>query len=144
MILRGNISLAGSKGVFIPDVTNLTEEQCEAAVEKAVLEGAITVVQCHPIERGPTDWMAAAIRAGAVPLRWGAPRVLLATPEQARAMQRGEEISRPWRLWRYQFDPEIDAFVDGSPWRAEKYIRANLAAGRNWSHGLRIEEARRG
>lgn len=80
------------------------EEADDAAIEKEALSGKCIVVDLHTPEGQ---------KAGLVPLRWGAPRVLLVRPdsEYAKAIERGEEPIESHRLWRYRFDPMCDAVL---------------------------------
>lgn len=58
-------------------------------------------------------------RAAVVPLRWGAPRILVAHCGlyQYLGEHLREEPFRAARLWRYQFDPETDLAISYSqPW----------------------------
>lgn len=76
----------------------------EVAAEKAVLEGKV-IVSGHD--------NAAYQRAAIVPLRWGAPRILVLDRGLFAALgdDLNEEPFRAARLWRYQFDPLTDLAV---------------------------------
>lgn len=144
MILRGAYQKIGLLW-FPPDVRAVNPDHngplaerlgyLEQEAEKAVLRGEVVVINCKylGVRSEETD---IAIRAGTVPLRWGSPRLLLVTPEHSRALMQGDEIARAWRLWRYKFDPGCDAWVDGSPAKAEALIRRNINAGRPWTDGF--------
>lgn len=118
-------------------------DDLERQVEKVILEGKVVVVNCNLLGKNAQETRLIE-RAGVVSLRWGAPRLLLVTPEQSRALDRREELCRNWRLWRYQFDPGHDAWVQGSPVKAEALIRRNIEAGLPWMDGLLIDPAQTG
>lgn len=73
----------------------------EAQAEKEVLEGRVLV--CG---HDTPEYQASAI----VPLRWGAPRILVldTSLDQALGPDLTQEPFRSARLWRYQFDPQTD------------------------------------
>ena len=55
-------------------------------------------------------------RSGVVPLRWGAPRILVAEGNWQgyhwrQAVMAGQEPCRVFRLWRYRWDDQTDALV---------------------------------
>lgn len=66
-------------------------------------------------------------RAAVVPLRWGAPRVLVLDRGFYAAL--GEDLRqepfRMARLWRFQFDPQTDLIVSAVPPRAPYHRNAN-------------------
>lgn len=76
----------------------------EKLTEEAVLEGR-TIVGGHDTPEYQ--------RATVVPLRWGAPRILVLDRGLFKAL--GEDLKdepfRAARLWRYQFDPKTDLVV---------------------------------
>jgi DNA processing protein len=76
-------------------------EKVERAAEKGVLESKVLVGGTN------TD---AYQRAAIVPLRWGAPRILVLDRGLFVALgsDLSEEPFRTARLWRYRFDPETD------------------------------------
>jgi hypothetical protein len=112
-------------------------------VEAILLEEKIVVINCKYLGVREEETRIVE-RAGVVALRWGVPRLLLVTPEQSRALDRREELCRNWRLWRYQFDPGQDAWVQGSPAKAEALIRRNIEAGLPWMNGLLPDPAQTG
>lgn len=91
---------------FPQECTHYSAPEIEEIVEGAVLQGKIVLVDTR---RLPTDvWKI----VGIVPLRWGAPRVLLLRfPKQIEAVKAGQEIRSEWRLWRYRYDPSTDMAV---------------------------------
>jgi hypothetical protein len=113
--------------------------ELERLTLEAVLAGKMPVLNLHllGIEEEMTSKL---IRTGVVPLRWGAPRLLLLTPQQGRDTDDGQELARCWRLWRYSFDPKCDPRVIGSPNRAEKLIRKNVSEGLEWWTGIEFRE----
>ena len=78
--------------------------QQEAMTESGVLKGETLVVGVN------TD---AYKRAAVVPLRWGAPRIIVLDRGLFAAL--GENLDQEMfpaaRLWRYRFDPEVDLVV---------------------------------
>lgn len=85
-----------------------TEEltKLEIEVENAVLSGLVVVVSTAL----PRDVFA---RAGVVPLRYGAPRIIVDAGNWlgyrvSKSIARGEEPVRGWRLWRYAWDGKTD------------------------------------
>ena len=110
-------------------------DDLEQQVEKAVLEGKIIVINCNLLGKNAQESRLIE-RAGVIPLRWGVPRLLLVTPKQSMLLDRRKELCPSWRLWRHQFDPRCDAWVQGSPVKAEALIRSNIEAGITWMYGL--------
>lgn len=147
MILKGGYAKIGNLW-FPPDIRSVNTaysgslgerlDLLEQETEKAILEGKVVVVNCKYLGVREEETRIVE-RAGVVSLRWGSPRLLLVTPSQSKALEANEELCRIWRLWRYQFDPRYDAWVDGSPAKAEALIRRNLEEGRDWSDGLLTE-----
>lgn len=76
-------------------------EQVEKLVEEGVLEGQVLVTGHDTPEYQ---------RAAVVPLRWGAPRVLVLDQGfyEVFGENLDEEPFRAARLWRYKFDPKTD------------------------------------
>lgn len=79
-------------------------DQIERQAEMAVLEGKVLVVGIH----SPAHQ-----RAAIVPLRWGAPRILILSGGFHHHLGKDlkEEPFRAARLWRYQFDERTDLVV---------------------------------
>lgn len=86
-------------------------------------------------------------RAAAVPLRWGAPRIVVVSGGfyYHLGIDLKDELFRAARLWRYQFDPKTDMVVSRrAPNKLPTYASHNptvdrmicLIAGREWP-GLR-------
>jgi DNA processing protein len=76
-------------------------DRVEKAVERRVLESKVLVTGANtPVYQ----------RAAVVPLRWGAPRVLVLDRGLFEAMGESldQEPFRAARLWRYRFDPATD------------------------------------
>lgn len=78
--------------------------QIERETEQAVLEGRIVVTGIH----SPAHQ-----RAAIVPLRWGAPRILVFSGgfHHHLGPELKEEPFRTARLWRYQFDAKTDLVI---------------------------------
>lgn len=93
-------------------------DRIEKLVEEGVLEGE-TLTTGHDTPEY--------LRASVVPLRWGAPRVLVLDKGLFRALgdDLTEEPSRPARLWRYQFDPLTDLAVSAQPPFGDYHQNAN-------------------
>lgn len=85
-------------------------EEIEKLTEQGVLNGEV-LVSGH--DRPEYQ------RSAVVPLRWGAPRILVLDRGLFQALGENlkEEPFRAARLWRYQFDPTTDLVV--SPFRPE-------------------------
>lgn len=136
MILKGAFSKIAKMGPWLASDALWSDlDDLERQAEVEILAGKVVVVNCKLLGKHAQETRLIE-RAGVVSLRWGAPRLLLVTPEQSRALQRNEELCRNWRLWRYQFDPGHDAWVEGSPVKAEALIRRNIEAGLPWLDGL--------
>ena len=106
----GNIRALSSKTFTVvcsrnPSAANL--EQVERAAEEGVLASKVLVGGTN------TD---AYQRAAVVPLRWGAPRILVLDRGLFIALgdNLDEEPFRTARLWRYKFDPETDLVLSRS------------------------------
>lgn len=111
----------------------------ELDAEDAVVQGKILVVNCAKLMTHAAE--SELIRlVGSVPLRFGAPRLLLLTPEQGRITDKGQELATIWRLYRYSFDPRTDIRVIGSPNRAEDILRRLEAQGRDYTDGFARKE----
>lgn len=101
--------------------------QTEQLVEEGALQGEVLVSGHNTPEYQ---------RAAVVPLRWGAPRILVLDMGMRAALgdDLKEEPFRLARLWRYQFDPGTDLVVSTQPpdrayHRNSNRIRDRLAAG---------------
>lgn len=103
----------------------------EADIEKAVLAGLTIVINCAARKRArgktPHGNVDSITRAGCVPLRWGAPRILLVSPADLILIQDKQELQRAWRLWRYQFDPNTDGVIGRAPTIALNMLRKAAA-----------------
>lgn len=79
-------------------------ELIEQEAERAVLEGRIIVTGIH----SPAHQ-----RAAIVPLRWGAPRIVVLSGgfHHHLGPDLKEEPFRAARLWRYQFDAKTDLVI---------------------------------
>lgn len=102
----GNVRLltAPDRHFAVPnlDPTAANLDEIERSVEQAVLAGKIIVINTR---HHAANWH----RAGCVPLRWGAPRIILCRfRQQVELCASGQELARSWRLWRYQFDASTD------------------------------------
>lgn len=124
------------EGLFIPaihrgeqylpsDTLWVYLDALESGIEKMIHSGAVTVINCEGLNRLGAR-CAGIERAGVVPLRWGAPRLLLVTPEQGAILDQGDELVQAWRLWRYKFEPSTDGYIVGSPNRTEAKIAKML------------------
>jgi len=108
--LYGNARLLGSNLAYLPQVFGEQDgdadelDEAERMTEQFVLDGKIIVSGIHN---------AAHQRVAVVPLRWGAPRILVLSggfyvhlgPELT------DEPFRAARLWRYQFDSRTDLVI---------------------------------
>ncbi|MFN3729287.1 MAG: hypothetical protein ACK4XJ_06200 [Fimbriimonadaceae bacterium] len=107
LFLYGNTRLLHAKtfGVFCSnDHRSHTLDWIERLTEAGVLDGEICVSGHDRIEYQ---------RAAVVPLRWGAPRILVLDRGMFEALgpELKEEPFRAARLWRYEFDPRTDLVV---------------------------------
>jgi DNA processing protein len=108
--LYGNARLLGTSLASIsrafghPHHTPNDMELIEQDAERAVLEGRIIVAGIH----SPAHQ-----RAAIVPLRWGAPRILVFSGgfHHHLGPDLREEPFRAARLWRYQFDAKTDLVI---------------------------------
>lgn len=84
--------------------TSADLEAIERASEEVVLAGSVLVTGIHN---------AAHQRAAVVPLRWGAPRILVLSGgfEYHLGQELKDEPFRVARLWRYQFDASTDLVI---------------------------------
>ena len=126
----GNLSLLDSPALFMPEHVSKREtspaerDAVERMTENAVLAGQILV---SPYATATQQ------RACVVPLRWGAPRILIANCgiEKALGSDLSGEPFRAARLWRYQWDPKTDLMlstsIDDSGWPAWSPTAINLA-----------------
>ena len=139
---KGNTKLLGNE-LYVPDLTRSDRSFIEEAnqlcgreyftrgidaldyiIEQKCVRGKTLVVNCGHLTKHSLDRERCLIeRIGCVPLRWGAPRILLATPKQAKWLDDNNELVRMWRLWRYAFDPYCDCYSTNSPNRLEKFLR---------------------
>lgn len=101
--------------------------QVEALAEEGVLKGEILVAGHDTPEYQ---------RSAVVPLRWGAPRILVLDQGMRKVLgpDLKEEAFRMARLWRFQFDPTTDLVVatqppDGAYHRNSNKVRDRLVAG---------------
>lgn len=108
--LYGNARLLGatlasiSLAIGHPQHTPSDLDQIEQEAEKIVLRGIVLVTGIH----SPAHQ-----RAAIVPLRWGAPRILVLSGGFHYHLGRDlkEEPFRAARLWRYQFDAKTDLVI---------------------------------
>lgn len=108
--LYGNVRLLGTSLASIsrafghPHHTPKDMELIEQEAERTVLEGRIIVAGIH----SPAHQ-----RAAIVPLRWGAPRILVFSGgfHHHLGPDLKEEPFRAARLWRYQFDAKTDLVI---------------------------------
>lgn len=87
-----------------PNHTPSELDQIERETERMVLEGTVVVTGIH----GPAHQ-----RSAIVPLRWGAPRILVLSGGFLYHLGKNlkEEPFRAARLWRYQFDEKTDLVI---------------------------------
>lgn len=108
--LYGNVRLLGtavascSKAFGRPYQTPSNLEAIEREIEQLVLQGRIVVTGIHNLAHQ---------RAAIVPLRWGAPRILVFSGGFYHHLgpDLKEEPFRAARLWRYQFDAKTDLVI---------------------------------
>lgn len=107
LFFYGNVRLleADTKCVLSSrDTSRAGLDAIEKLTEESVLSG-LTIVGGHDTPEYQ--------RSSVVPLRWGAPRILVLDRGLFKAL--GEELKdepfRAARLWRYQFDPKTDLVV---------------------------------
>jgi hypothetical protein len=130
LFLFGNLRLLDARtfGVFCSrGASERSLAQVEQLVEEGALQGEV-LVSGHDTPEYQ--------RAAVVPLRWGAPRILVLDMGMKAALGADlkEEPFRIARLWRYQFDPLTDLVVATQPpdrpyHRNSNRIRDRLAAG---------------
>lgn len=99
----------------------------EAVAEEGVLRGEVLVAGHDTPEYQ---------RSAVVPLRWGAPRILILDQGMRKVLgpDLKEEAFRMARLWRFQFDPTTDLVVatqppEGTYHRNSNKVRDRLVAG---------------
>ena len=123
--LYGNVRLLGSSLVHVhaafghPHHSPSTRELIERKVEELVLQGNVLVSGIH----NPAHQ-----RAAIVPLRWGAPRILVFSGgfHHHLGADLKEEPFRAARLWRYQFDAKTDLVISRrAPDRLPTFARFN-------------------
>ena len=140
-VINHTTSITSTSKLWLPNVNDDYEtknlDELDKEVEAAVHEGKVIVVNCALLACYSRATQVIE-RIGVIPLRWGAPRLILATPTQARALANGEELARVWRLWRYQFDPKADAYSLGSPNLIDQKLYHNQANGKPWDDGIHI------
>jgi DNA processing protein len=108
--MYGNVRLLGATLAFFPLAsghpyhTPTDLDQVEREAEQAVLAGSVLVTGIH----SPAHQ-----RAAIVPLRWGAPRILVLSGGFHYHLGKDlkEEPFRAARLWRYQFDERTDLVI---------------------------------
>lgn len=110
-------------------------DDLEAWAEEHALGGKTIVIPAHWATRSVAH-ETRIVRIGTVPLRWGSSRLLLVSKEQAEVLANGEELFRPWVLWRYKFDPFADGFMLATA-SVTRILLSNLANGRHWKAHLR-------
>jgi DNA processing protein len=130
LFVYGNLRLLDSRtfGVFASrQAGERALLQTEQLAEEGSLQGEV-LVSGHTTPEYQ--------RAAVVPLRWGAPRILVLDMGMRAALgdDLKEEPFRLARLWRYQFDPGTDLVVSTQPpdrsyHRNSNRIRDRLAAG---------------
>lgn len=123
--LYGNVRLLGANLACIPESFGRDEhtpqqrEQFESECERIVLDGRVVVAGIHS---------AAHQRVAIVPLRWGAPRILVFSGgfHHHLGLDLKEEPFRAARLWRYQFDAKTDLVISRrAPDKLPTYSRFN-------------------
>lgn len=128
--LYGNARLLGATLFSIPlalgkpDESPSRMERIDSETENAVLAGKVLVTGIH----GPAHR-----RAAVVPLRWGAPRILVFSGGFFKHLgpDLKEEPFREARLWRYQFDARTDLVVSArAPDKLPTYACFNPAVDR--------------
>jgi DNA processing protein len=119
LFVYGNLAVLKQKTFSVACSRNPNDEtlrNLEQAVEQGVLNGELLVTgaNTHSYRRGAV-----------VPLRWGSPRILVLDRGMFAALgdDLNEEPFRAARLWRYNFDPDVDLVL--SPLRPDaKYLPA--------------------
>lgn len=107
LFLYGNVALLKAKKFAVVASQGASKKHLqlvEAKTEAGVLKGETLVVGVN------TE---AYKRAAVVPLRWGAPRIIVLDRGLFAAL--GENLDQEMfpaaRLWRYKFDPEVDLVI---------------------------------
>ncbi len=143
VFLYGNHAVLETKTFCVlasRDSDRTTEDLVESNVENGVL---------HPMTLVTGANTSSYMRAAVVPLRWGAPRILVLDRGLFAALGENldEEPFPAARLWRYKFDPETDLVV--SPFRPDdgfvgrnNQIRDEMVVG--LSDEVRVVRARPG
>lgn len=113
LFLYGNTKLLGGRTFSVLSSRNASSDQLdqiEQLAEEGVLSGKILVTGHDRPEYQ---------RSAVVPLRWGAPRILVLDRGlfQVLGDDLKNEAFRMARLWRYEFDPTTDLVI--SPFRPE-------------------------
>ena len=128
--LFGNVRLLDAKLAYVnralgpPIQTSAILDEIEAETERIVLGGQVIVCGIH------ND---AHKRTAVVPLRWGAPRILIVSGGFHYHFGEGldQEPFRAARLWRYKWDPKSDLAISRrAPDRLPTYSLHNPAVDR--------------
>jgi hypothetical protein len=117
-LLQSNLACVG-RSLGPPVQTAEDMDQIEAEAERIVLGGRVIVCGIH------ND---AHKRAAVVPLRWGAPRILVVSGgfKYHFGENLNDEPFRAARLWRYKWDPKTDLAVSRrAPHRLPTYAAYN-------------------
>lgn len=123
--LYGNARLLGAKLAKVeaahgrPDHTPGELGEIERTTESLVLSSGVVVTGIH----NPAHQ-----RVAIVPLRWGSPRVLVFSGGFHHHLGKDlkDEPFRAARLWRYQFDPQVDLVISRrAPDRLPTFARFN-------------------
>ncbi len=130
LFLYGQYSLLEGRTFAVLSSRKSSEESLnliEAAAEEGVLKGEALVAGHDTPEYQ---------RSAVVPLRWGAPRILVLDQGMRKVLgpDLKEEAFRTARLWRFQFDPTTDLVVatqppDGAYHGNSNKVRDRLVAG---------------
>lgn len=123
--LYGNARLLGAKLACVSATLGLHDhspaqrDELEREAERIVLAGEVLVTGIH----NPAHQ-----RVAIVPLRWGAPRILVFSGGFLHHLGSDltEEPFRAARLWRYQFDPKTDLVISRrAPCKLPTYAQFN-------------------
>jgi DNA processing protein len=128
--LYGNTSLLERELALAPSIFTVSGDEqrdvgaAELEAERLVLDGTVLVCGVHnDVHR----------RAAVVPLRWGAPRIVVLSGgfHWHLGPNLDEEPFRAARLWRYRWDPVTDLAVSRrAPDRLPTYARHNPSVDR--------------
>lgn len=125
--MKRRLSIYGNKGLLSTKKQDLVapkilpyEEpalrKVAAKVESVVkYKSHVTLIDASGIEE-PEEWpltpLDRAIGAiGSIPLKWGAPRILVLPKHLEQKVRQGYEPHAEWRLWRWRFDPKTDLAI---------------------------------